>query len=184
MTAKNAKRKPSVKTTSGNGGRFKKGQPRPKGAGRKPGSRNKITRSVKEAFEAAFKQLQENPKAELAAWALKSQTNLREFYKIAARFIPLEVSGPGGGDITVRDAETLYGRARRVAYAMAVGAMAMRDKQPKVALPAPKEPADPATVAERAEREINPRPSPAASDYAPPPYVPPFVPSADERGDG
>lgn len=70
--------------------KFRKGAPRPKGAGRKPGSKNKITRTVKEAFEATFVHLQRDPRRNLLAWATKNKGNLREFYKIAARFIPIE----------------------------------------------------------------------------------------------
>jgi hypothetical protein len=72
--------------------KFVKGQPRPKGAGRKPGSRNKVTRTVKDTFAAVFNELQADPKTELAAWARKNRTNLRLFYQLSARFIPIEAS--------------------------------------------------------------------------------------------
>ena len=123
--------KPDVKKTSDNDearpGRFKKGMRRPKGAGRKPGSLNKITRTIKEAIEAAFNELQLNPKTKLAAWAKKNNANLREFYKIAARFIPLEVkpSAPDSGipfdQLPLMEQLDL---ARRVSYIMYQGANA------------------------------------------------------------
>lgn len=73
-------------------GRYRKGQARPAGAGRKPGSRNKLTLTVKNTFEAVFNELQRDPKTELAAWARRSKANLREFYRLAARLLPLEAT--------------------------------------------------------------------------------------------
>jgi hypothetical protein len=83
--------------------KFQKGHPKPKNSGRKPGSINRITRSVKAAFEAAFKELQADPKTELVAWAKKNKGNLREFYKIAARFIPAELAVDLQAQVTVTD---------------------------------------------------------------------------------
>lgn len=47
----------SVVTTQKNGGRFRKGEKRPSSAGRKKGSPNKITKTVKEALEQAFEEV-------------------------------------------------------------------------------------------------------------------------------
>ncbi len=58
--------------------------------GRKAGTPNKVTRTVKEAFEAVFQDMQKDPKnpANLAAWA---ETQPTEFYKLAAKLIPSEI---------------------------------------------------------------------------------------------
>lgn len=65
-----------------------KGGKRP-GSGRKKGTPNKLTASVKEAFETAFRQLQGVPGARLDDWA---QSNTTEFYKLASKLIPSELN--------------------------------------------------------------------------------------------
>lgn len=50
--------------------------------GRPAGSKNKTTKKVDEAFEAAFETLQEQESTTLVAWA---KDNLTEFYKLYAR---------------------------------------------------------------------------------------------------
>lgn len=53
---------------------------------------NKLTRSVKEAFEHVFKDLQKDPAKPyaLAKWGQEQPT---EFYKLAAKLIPAEIKG-------------------------------------------------------------------------------------------
>lgn len=72
-----------------NKGAFKKGEKKPNQGKRGPG---KVTLTVKQAFEAVFKDLQKDPKQpyHLAAWA---QTDPQEFYKLAAKLIPSEIKG-------------------------------------------------------------------------------------------
>jgi hypothetical protein len=75
-----------------------KGEPRTPGAGRKKGTPNRDTITVKSAVAKVFQDLQEEhangkPKyvgVHLRSWAIAQPT---EFYKIAARLIPTEVSG-------------------------------------------------------------------------------------------
>lgn len=67
--------------------------------GRKKGTPNRLTRSVKEAFEEAFRQLQGDPDASLPTWAKENPT---EFYKLAAKLIPHELTGPNGGPLEIR----------------------------------------------------------------------------------
>jgi hypothetical protein len=57
--------------------------------GKPKGATNKITKSVKEAFEIAFSELQEDKEAKLSNWAKENPT---EFYKLAAKLIPTSVS--------------------------------------------------------------------------------------------
>lgn len=65
-------------------GSFKKGNP-----GRPKGTTNHLTRTVKETVLAVFNDLQADPQANLGEWAKNEPT---EFYKIAAKLIPTEVT--------------------------------------------------------------------------------------------
>lgn len=64
--------------------RFKAGNP-----GRPPGP-NKLTKTVKETVLQVFNELQEDPKNSLLKFAQKYP---RDFYAIAAKLIPTEISG-------------------------------------------------------------------------------------------
>jgi hypothetical protein len=57
--------------------------------GKPKGAQNKLTKSVKEAFEIAFSELQEDKEANLTNWA---KDNTTEFYKLAAKLIPTSVN--------------------------------------------------------------------------------------------
>ncbi len=59
-------------------------------SGKPKGAKNKLTKSVKEAFEIAFNELQGDKEANLANWAKENTT---EFYKLAAKLIPTSLSG-------------------------------------------------------------------------------------------
>ncbi len=65
-------------------------------AGRPKGAVNKNTAAAKEAFKLAFEGV--DGVDGLIAWA---QENRTEFYKLYARLIPTEVSGPDGAPIQV-----------------------------------------------------------------------------------
>lgn len=62
---------------------FKKGN-----SGKPKGSQNKLTKSVKEAFEIAFNELQSDKNANLATWAKENTT---DFYRLAAKLIPTDI---------------------------------------------------------------------------------------------
>lgn len=66
-----------------------KGLPKTGGGSRK-GVPNKLTRSVKEAFEIAFNSMQEEKGVNLLEWGKGNPT---EFYKISARLIPETLTG-------------------------------------------------------------------------------------------
>ena len=66
---------------------FKEGKD--KTGGRIKGTPNKLTKTVKETVLGVFNDLQEDPKANLLSWA---KTEPTEFYKIAAKLIPMDVS--------------------------------------------------------------------------------------------
>jgi N6-adenosine-specific RNA methylase IME4 len=68
--------------------------------GRQPGSKNHITKTVKETVLAVFNDLQSDPEASLLAWAKKKPG---EFYQIAAKLIPTELKAdlPQGTEFTV-----------------------------------------------------------------------------------
>jgi len=57
--------------------------------GKPKGAQNKLTKSVKEAFEIAFNELQGDSEANLTNWA---KDNTTEFYKLAAKLIPTSVN--------------------------------------------------------------------------------------------
>ena len=66
---------------------FAKGQSgNPKG--RKPGTPNKATRTVRETFEAVFVSLQSSDKASLRVWA---EANPSDFYKLSTKLMPVQV---------------------------------------------------------------------------------------------
>lgn len=64
---------------------FKKGQ-----GGRKKGVPNKLTSTVKETVLSVFQEIQGDPKVNLKAFAKKYP---RDFYQIAAKLIPTELTG-------------------------------------------------------------------------------------------
>lgn len=64
---------------------FEKGNP-----GKRPGTKNRLTSTVKEKVLEVFNDLQSDPKAKLEAFAKKYP---RDFYQIAARLIPHEITG-------------------------------------------------------------------------------------------
>lgn len=66
---------------------FKKGDPR---AGRPPGSPNKLTATVRDTVLSVFQELQGSEEHSLKAFAEK---NPRDFYQIAAKLIPTEITG-------------------------------------------------------------------------------------------
>jgi predicted transcriptional regulator len=75
-------------------GSFKKGEAK----GRPKGVTNKLTRSVKEVFQAAFDEMQQTKHANLLTWG---KENPNEFYRLTAKLIPaaMEVKA----DIQVND---------------------------------------------------------------------------------
>lgn len=75
---------------------FEKGKPRPVNAGRKEGSVNKLTKTVKERVLEVFNELQEDSEANLLSWA---KTEPTEFYKIAAKLIPADINAKVEGKI-------------------------------------------------------------------------------------
>lgn len=67
---------------------FEKGKE--KTGGRQKGVENKITKTVKETVLIVFNDIQSDPKTNLTAFAKKYP---RDFYQIAARLIPTEITG-------------------------------------------------------------------------------------------
>lgn len=80
-----------------------KGKPFEKGnSGRPKGVQNKLTRTVKETVLSVFNDLQKDPKANLKTWARQEPT---EFYRIASKLIPTELTGTVKTVINVVDGE-------------------------------------------------------------------------------
>lgn len=78
-------------------GRLVKGTP-----GKQLGTQNRLTKTVKSTVLAVFNELQTDPKHSLESFAKKYP---RDFYAIAARLIPLEVTGSLKHIINVTDTE-------------------------------------------------------------------------------
>src|SRR5687767_4500582 len=82
----NFSRKKRKKTDMGKEAtQFKKGN-----SGRPAGVPNVLTRTVKETVLAVFNKIQTDPKNNLESFALKYP---RDFYQIAAKLIPTEITG-------------------------------------------------------------------------------------------
>lgn len=78
-------------------------KPFPAGNPGKPkGAVNKTTRIVKEVFADVFNDLQADKKANLKAWAKDNPT---EFYKLAAKLIPIQLAGDPDKPITLNFTE-------------------------------------------------------------------------------
>ena len=75
---------------------YKKGQSG-NPAGKKAGTPNKVTASIKEAFKQAFDKL--GGADALAKWAQKNPT---EYYKLASKLIPTELVGHNDGPVVVQ----------------------------------------------------------------------------------
>lgn len=72
-----------------------------KGTGGRPvGSKNHLTKTVKETVLAVFNEIQSDPKIKLRAFAKKYP---RDFYNIAAKLIPTEITGSVKTVIKVTD---------------------------------------------------------------------------------
>jgi hypothetical protein len=67
-------------------------------AGRPKGVPTKFTRTVREAFQTAFDELQEIPGVRLADWA---QQNPTEFYRLSGKLIPAKVEHEGSAVVQV-----------------------------------------------------------------------------------
>jgi len=69
-----------------------------KTGGRKPGSLNKVTSTVKDNVVAVFNEI--GGTKEMAKWAKENRT---EFYRLYAKLIPTEVHGSGtNGEIVLK----------------------------------------------------------------------------------
>lgn len=58
--------------------------------GKKKGTPNKLTRTVRETLMQVFNELQDDPKVNLLAFGRKYP---RDFYALAAKLIPVEITG-------------------------------------------------------------------------------------------
>lgn len=74
---------------------FEKGNP-----GKQKGTQNRLTTTVKEKVLSVFNDLQSDEKANLEAFAKKYP---RDFYQIAAKLIPTEITGTLKRVIVVTD---------------------------------------------------------------------------------
>ena len=83
----------------------------PKTGGRRKGTPNKTTASMKAAFFEVFEKL--GGVDALMKWAAANPTDFRKFY---ARLLPHEVSGPDGSEIPFRKKVSNQELARRIVY--------------------------------------------------------------------
>lgn len=70
----------------------------PGNPGRPKGTPNKLTRTVREVVLDTFNKIQLDPKHNLESFA---KANPKEFYQIAAKLIPTEVTATVEGSITI-----------------------------------------------------------------------------------
>lgn len=77
-----------------------------KTGGRKKGTPNKATASVKQALQIAFDGI--GGVERLTEWAMNNQT---EFYKLYSKLLPQEISGPDGGAIPIEATVKFVGAA-------------------------------------------------------------------------
>lgn len=75
-----------------------------KTGGRVAGTPNKIPKQVKDVFFETFTKLQEDPKANLTKWAKENKT---EFYKLASKLLPIQLSGDAENPVAVNVTEGL-----------------------------------------------------------------------------
>jgi hypothetical protein len=73
--------------------------------GRPKGSKNKVCQSIKQAFKDAFEEM--GGVESLVLWGEKNPT---EFYKICARFIPIDITS--GGEKIVQYVSTIDTQGR------------------------------------------------------------------------
>lgn len=76
---------------------FKPGNP-----GKPPGTANHLTKTVKETVLAVFNEIQDDPKVKLLQFA---KDYPRDFYAIAAKLIPTEITGSVKQTIVVTDTD-------------------------------------------------------------------------------
>lgn len=70
-----------------------------KTGGRVAGTPNKLTRTVREAFEQAFEIIQGDQDANLVTWARQNPT---DFYRLAAKLIPTDVNAHLAGGLQIQ----------------------------------------------------------------------------------
>ena len=75
-----------------------KHRPKIPGSGRKKGSANVTSRSVRETFQETFEMLQQHKTANLTNWALENRS---QFYQLAAKLIPANVALQGALTLNV-----------------------------------------------------------------------------------
>ena len=75
---------------------------RHKTGGRKKGSQNKSTAAIKEALLAVFAELQESAGSENGHFLEWARGNSTDFYKLASKLLPLQVTGQDGGPVITR----------------------------------------------------------------------------------
>lgn len=90
------------------------GKGKPKTGGRRKGTPNKTTVAVKEAFTLAFERIGGVEK--LTEWA---DENPGDFFKLYARLLPSELSGPEGKPlIPITEPPNMLEMARSVAFVL------------------------------------------------------------------
>jgi hypothetical protein len=74
----------------------------PKTGGRKKGSLNKTTVAMKDAMLSVYADLQAEAGGGNGHFLDWARGNSTDFYRLAARLLPLQVSGEGGGPVVTR----------------------------------------------------------------------------------
>lgn len=101
------------------------------GPGRPKGVPNRATVAVKAAMQAVYADLQAEAQAENGHFREWAKANPTEFYKLWAKMLPTEISGPGGQPIQTEDmTQALAGlsKPQREAMKAAIRAAMLGDK--------------------------------------------------------
>ena len=94
--------------------RIAAGEPRPKTGGRSKGSLNKSTVAIREAVLSVFADMQARTGRENGHFLDWARGNSTDFYRLASRLLPLQVTGNEGGPVVTRiELVGVYPKGRR-----------------------------------------------------------------------
>lgn len=79
--------------------KFKKGDPKPANSGRRAGTPNKVTATIREIFEGAVNDM--GGRQRLVEWAKAAPENERVFWQLATKLLPHQITGADEGPVKI-----------------------------------------------------------------------------------